>query len=225
MGSPPGPHGCPPEERESVYDGWARVAARPESQGGLRRGGHSPRRRLCTVGARGTPASRPPWSQGPGGWARREGRRCARPPPGPAEAAREGGRADGGRTRGGLTANTGGPRGPGGCGRKAEGRATRGGPPCCGRLPPAGLGAPQTAGIRPRHEPITVSSRPHPRATANRSPRSPRARPRRRQVSARLRPARPRARRRGGRGLPRGGAAAGGREGRSRAKAARGQAS
>lgn len=33
MGSPPGPHGCPPEERESVYDGWARVAARPESRG------------------------------------------------------------------------------------------------------------------------------------------------------------------------------------------------
>lgn len=72
--------------------------------------------------------------------------------------------------------------------------------------PSAGLRAPQTAGIRPRHEPITVSSRPHPRATANPSPRSPTARPRRRQVSACLRPARPRARRRGGRGLLRGGA-------------------
>lgn len=126
-----------------------------------------------------------------------------------------GGREEGGLTRGGLTASTCGPQGPGGCDRKAKSRAVRCWPPCCGRLPPAGLRAPQTAGIRPRHEPITVSSRPSPRATANPSPRSPTARPRRRQVSARLRPAGPRARRRGGRGLPRGGAAAEGREERS----------
>lgn len=135
------------------------------------------------------------------------------------------GRREGGLTRGGLTASTRRPRGPGSCNRKAEGRTGHRRPPCCGRLPPAGLRAPQTAGIRPRHEPITVSSRPHPRATANPSPRSPTARPRRRQVSARLRPARPRARRRGGRGLLRGGAAAGGREARSRVEAACCQAS
>lgn len=142
---------------------------------------------------------------------------CGAPgrPPGLAEATREGGRADGRLTRGGLTASTRGLQGPGGCDRKADGRAVRCRPPCCGRLPPAGLRAPQTAGIRPRLEPITVSSRPNPRATANPSPRSPTARPRRRQVSARLRPARPRARRRGGRGLPRGGAAAEGKAERS----------
>lgn len=112
------------------------VTARPESRVGLWRGRSSPRRRLCTVGARGTPASRPPWSQGPGGWARREGQRCARPAPGLAEATREGGRADGGLTRGGLTASTREPRCPGGCNRKAKGKVTRCRPPCCGRLPP-----------------------------------------------------------------------------------------
>lgn len=127
----------------------------------------------------------------------------------------KGRRAGGGRADARLTASSCGPQGPGGCDRKAESRAVRCRPPCCGRLPPAGLRAPQTAGIRPRHEPITVSSRPSPRATANPSPRSPTARPRRRQVSARLRPAGPRARRRGGRGLSRGGAVAEGREERS----------
>lgn len=202
-----------PKEKGKSLDSRARGAARPETPGlpaTGRVGGYSPRRRLCTAGARGTPISRPPWSQGPGGWAR-----CARPSLGLAEATREGGREEGGLTRGGLTASSCGPQGPGGCDRKAESRAVRCRPPCCGRLPPAGLRAPQTAGIRPRHEPITVSSRPSPRATANPSPRSPTARPRRRQVSARLRPAGPRARRRGGRGLSRGGAVAEGREERS----------
>lgn len=202
-----------PRGKGRVWDSWARGAAWPETRGlpaAGRAAGHSPRRRLCTAGARGTPVSRPPWSQGPGGWAR-----CARPPSGLAEATREGGRAGGravgGLTRGRLTASTRGPQDPSGCDRKAEGRAVRCRPPCCGRVPPAGLRAPQRAGIRPRHEPITVSSRPSPRGPANPSPRSPTARPRR-QVSARLRPARPRARRRGGRSFPQGGAAAVGEE-------------
>lgn len=124
-----------PKEKGKSLDSRARGAARPETPrlpATGRVGGHSPRRRLCTAGARGTPISRPPWSQGPGGWAR-----CARPSLGLAEATREGGREEGGLTRGGLTASSCGPQGPGGCDRKAESRAVRCQPPCCGRLPPS----------------------------------------------------------------------------------------
>lgn len=86
-----------PKGKGRVWNSWAGGAARSETRGlpaAGRAGRHSPRRRLCTAGARGTPVSRPPWSQGPGGWARR-----TRPPPPP------GGRGDKGRRAGGWGAD------------------------------------------------------------------------------------------------------------------------
>lgn len=73
---------------------------------------------------------------------------------------------DGELTRGGLTTSTRGPRCPGGCNRKAEGKVTRCRPPCCGRLPPQ-VFAPQRQpgsgpGTNPKPSPPAPTHAPQP---------------------------------------------------------------
>lgn len=123
-------------------------------------GRSTPRRPLGTGGARGTPASRPPWpcrlraavggtrpdARAGGGGGRKEGRWA-------------GGLPAGSR----LTANTGGPTGPGGSGgghsREDAGGAARTRPPCCRRLPP---GSPRPSGCPAAEQARALQPSPSP---------------------------------------------------------------
>lgn len=205
MGTLLGPHGCPPKGKGNVYDGRAShgsagVPGRPVTGRALTSASS------LHCGSEGNSSFTSSMVPGP----RRVGaaRGTAVRPAGPRAGGGDAGRRAGGRRADARRAHSEHSRTTVSGRLQQEGRGQGDALPAAmlRPSPSAGLRAPQTAGIRPRHEPITVSSRPHPRATANPSPRSPTARPRRRQVSACLRPARPRARRRGGRGLLRGGA-------------------
>lgn len=197
-----------------TLDGWARARRSAEGPRGAacarRPRADSPRRPLGTGGARGTPASRPPWpcrlraavggtrpdARAGGGGGRKEGRWA-------------GGLPAGSR----LTANTGGPTGPGGSGgghsREDAGGAARTRPPCCRRLPP---GSPRPSGCPAAEQARALQPSPSPPPPAAPQPIATHARLRRAPAAARCqRAAAPPLR---GSAGARGGAGAGPRPGR-----------